>query len=447
MVKKAKDEASPKIVTLDKPKLELLIDKLNEEYAVVLRGSQVLVMRHWTGEDDITRLAFLTTHDFGTLIAHTRIWNAEMNKMMPVAPLWLQSDRRKQYEDIYFKPCDKEYKTRYNLWQGYGIEAEQGGDFSLFLQHIEKNICQENESHYNWIIDWIADLVQKPWRKPGTAIILRGEMGVGKGAFAKHIGKLFGVHYIPILHGGQLTGRFNHHLADKVFVFVDESGWSQDKYGAGILRGMITESHIAIEMKGKDTVTLENFSRFVIAANNDWVVPASMQDERRMACFNVGNGNKQDAKFFSDMQAQLDNGGYKALLHFLLHHEYDDTTVRIIPQTTALKEQKLFSMPPELKWWLNCIEDGKIGEFFISDDNDNDIETEKLYSHYVEFCQILNCTPVAPSELPQKLSKYIKLEKKRKGTLSNRKAFYTIPRLILLQQLFEQELGQKYGFE
>lgn len=441
-----KDSIKPKIIAIDRPALDILIDKINKEYAVVLRGSQVLVMRHWSGEDDITRLAFLSTKDFHTLIANTKIFSAKLDKMIPVSPLWLSSDKRKQYEDIYFRPCDKEYKTRYNLWQGFGIEEKAGGNFQLFLDHILNNICQGNESYYNWIIDWLADLIQKPWRKPGTAIILKGEMGVGKGAFAKHIGKLFGVHYIPILHGGQLTGRFNHHLADKVFVFVDESGWSQDKYGAGILRGLITESHIAIEMKGKDTVTLENFSRFVIAANNDWVVPTSMQDERRMACFNVGNGNKQDSKFFADMQAQMGDGGYEALLHFLKNHKYEDDTVRTIPQTEALKEQKLYSMPTELKWWLNCIEEGKIGDFIIHDDVNNDMETTKFYTHYVEFCQILKSIPIAQNELPKKLAKYIKLEKIRKITLTGRQHFYSIHGLLYLRQVFEQELGQKYDF-
>lgn len=445
--KPSKEPAQPKIVALDSDKLSKLIDKINDEYAVVLRGSQVLVMRHWIGEDGITRLAFLSTKDFCTLIASTKIWNAKQEKFLPVAPMWLQSDRRKQYEDIYFKPCDKEYKTRYNLWQGYGVKSKAGSGYEKLLDHIFRNICTSNESYYNWVIDWLADLVQCPWQKPGTAIILQGEMGVGKGAFAKHIGKLFGVHYIPILHGGQLTGRFNHHLADKVFVFVDESGWSQDKYGAGILRGLITESHIAIEMKGKDTVTLENFSRFVIAANNDWVVPASMQDERRMACFTVGNDNKQDTKFFASMQADLDKGGYEALLHFLLNHKYEKDAVRTIPQTTALKQQKLYSMPTELKWWLNCIEEGRIGAFNISDDNTNDIETDKFYIQYVEFCQMLKTIPEAPSELPQKLRKYIDLKKIRKGTSIDRKYFYNVPGLRLLRQIFENELGQSYHFD
>lgn len=436
----------PRLVALDKPTLEALIDQLNEEYAVVLRGSQVLVMRHWDGEDGISRLAFLSTKDFFTLTAHIRIWNAKLEKFLAVAPLWLQSDRRKQYEDIYFRPLDREYRTRYNLWQGYGITPKAGNGYETFLDHIFRNICGSNEIYYNWIIDWLADLVQKPYRKPGTAVVLQGEMGVGKGAFAKHVGKLFGKHFIPILHGGQLIGRFNHHLADKVFVFVDESGWSQDKYGAGIIRGMITESHIAIEMKGKDTITLESFNRFVIAANDEWVVPASMQDERRFACFKMGNDNKQDKPYFAKMQAELENGGYEALLDFLLKHKYEDETVRTIPQTDALKEQKLYSMTPEMKFWLNCLEEGSIGTFYLHDEIINSIETTKLYENYIEFCQNIKVIPCSPSELPKKLSKYVDFNKHRKGTLINRQHFYDLAGLVELRGKFELGLGHKYGF-
>lgn len=436
----------PRLVALDKPTLDALIEQFNEEYAVILHGSKVLIMRQWVGEDNVSQLRFLTVKDFFTLTAYIKIWNAKTERFLPVAPIWLQSDRRRQYDDIYFRPLDKEYKTRYNLWHGYGVLPKQGGKFDTYLDHIFRNICQSNESYYNWIIDWLADLIQKPYRKPGTAIVLRGEMGTGKGAFAKHLGKLFAKHYLPILHGGQLTGRFNHHLSDKVFVFVDESGWSHDKYGAGILRGMITESHIAIEMKGKDTITLENYSRFVIAANDQWVVPASMQDERRFACFDMGNENKQDKAFFAKIDNEMNNGGYEALLHFLMNHQYDEAVTRTIPQTEALKDQKLHSMPLEVQWWLNCIEDGRIGDFDLEDNEPSEIETDRFYKAYYEFCHILRQNPVNNNALPKMLKNYVDLKKQRKRTLIKREHFYFLPSVVELRQKFSEFLGQKYEF-
>ena len=428
--------------SLDRNKLFEFIEAINEEYALVLRGSQVLIMRYWTGEDNVSRLTFLSVKDFQTLLANQQIWSDADKKFLPVAPLWLKSPMRAQYEDVYFKPCDKEYKLRYNLWRGFAVLPDNSkGQHDLFLKHIEENICSGNEEHYNWVIDWLAHLIQKPYQKPGTAIVLRGEMGTGKGFFANAVGKLFGQHYIPILHGGQLTSRFNSHLADKVLVFVDESGWSQDKYGAGIIRGMITEPYIAIEMKGKDVITMENYGHFIIAANSEWAVPTSMQDERRWAVFDVGSEHKGDKKYFAAISKQLENGGYESLLYFLQHHKYDEITARTIPQTEALMAQKIRSMPDEVTWWHECLMYGEIGDFQLNDDNNNFMPCKTFYSIYLKWCENMRRQPLADNILPKNLRNFVSLDRKLKYTMEGREWNYHILPLTDLRMQFEKQLG------
>lgn len=424
--------------------LEKYIEALNQEYALVLRGSQVLIMRYWLGEEGISRLTFLSINDFYTLLANHQIKMGD--KYVPISKLWIKSKNRAQFEDVYFRPCDKKYKTRYNLWRGFAVIPKSGCKHDLFLKHIEENICQGNIELYNWLIDWMADLIQKPHRKPGTAIVLRGEMGTGKGQFAKHIGKLFGQHFIPILHGSQLTNRFNSHLADKVFVFVDESGWSHDKHGAGIIRGMITESHLAIEMKGKDIITMENYGHFVIAANSEWVVPASMHDERRFAVFTMGEAHRNDTAYFKAITEQMENGGYETLLYFLQNHQYDDSTIRTIPHTDALMEQKLRSMQDEAAWWHECLVYAKIGDYPLLDDNSNYLKCHELYNNYRTWCDKLKRIPLTDNTLPKNLKKMINLQRRRKSINGEQEWFYFLPALSVMRSDFDKHLGHKINW-
>ena len=43
-------------------------------------------------------------------------------------------------------------------------------------------------------------------------------------------------------------------MRDKLVVYADEAFWAGDKKAEGVLKAMITEDTIQIEMKGKDVV-------------------------------------------------------------------------------------------------------------------------------------------------------------------------------------------------
>ncbi len=436
------------VIAYDKNELSEFINAINDEYALVLRGSQVLVMRYWMGEDNISRLTFLSVKDFHTLLANRQIWNRKEEKYFALSTLWLKSKERAHYEDVYFRPCDRKYERRYNLWRGFAFQPKPEGSHDLFLKHIEENICSGNIDHYNWVIDWLAHLIQKPYDKAGTALVLRGEMGTGKGKFARSIGKLFGQHFIPILSRSQLTGRFNSHLADKVLVFVDESGWSHDRNDTGIIQAMITEPSLTIEMKGKDAIEMENYSHFIMAANKAWVVPASGHDERRFAVFDVSSLHRGDKVYFKAIEDQLENGGYESLLHFLLNHKYDEISARTIPDTEALMEQKIRSMSDEFTWWHECLMYGEVGDFQLEDDESNWLPCKTLYVHYQKWCDGMRREPLAANILPKNLKNAVELIRTQRTSMDMRREYhYRLPRLSLMREQFDICLGHKNDWE
>jgi hypothetical protein len=434
------------------PTLAQALDRLNEQYAIILRGSQVLVMRHWMGEDGNTKLIFLSKNDF-LLIQENNIVYIEDDKgdtkQLKIGKAWLEWKERQEFEEIYFEPNGKHYQKRYNLWRGFVFTPDATkGKFDLFLAHIKDNICQRNEEYYAWVMAWIADLFQRPARKLGTALVLRGEMGIGKGVFASSIGALLGIHYMAVTQASQLTGKFNAHLADKILMFVDEGWWSDERQGEGILRNLITEHQITIEMKGKDAIMLPNYTRFIVAANEMWVVPLGMGDERRFAIMDVGAEQQRNTVYFDAIKDQLKNGGYEALLHYFLNYEYSESLPQNVIKTPGMLENKIYSMNQEVKWWFECLRRESIGDIELKLTQVNDISCDDFYKHYQIWCDHMKLRPCTANILPKILRKaVINFNRKRITDYADRKYYYMMQTLNDMRRYFEDFIGHEIDWE
>src|SRR5262249_14851223 len=143
-------------------------------------------------------------------------------------------------------------------------------------------------------------------------------------------------------------------------LFVDEAYWPGDKQAEGRLKCMITDPDLTVEPKGIDVMKVLNALKIIIVSNEEWVVPAGI-DERRFAAFNVSEAHKQDRKYFAPLYAEIESGGVAAMMHDLLAmnlkgwHPRND-----VPQTRALQEQKLHSLSPENHWWLGLLQTGEL---------------------------------------------------------------------------------------
>ena len=444
---KKKRSVKPKLSVVGKLGLDALLAKMNEEYAVILRGSQVFIMRHWLGEDKKSKIIFLSKRDFLIYQENNKLFTVDAQgdkDAISVAPAWMQWSRRKTYEEVYFEPRGIISSKRYNLWQDFAFKPKEGAKFDLFITHIKNNICNGNETYFTWVMAWLADMFQSPAQKPGTALILRGGMGVGKGVFGHHIGRLFGIHYMSITQPSQLTGKFNGHMMDKILMFVDEGWWSDDR-PVGVLNALITEPEIAVEMKGKDAIYIPNFTRFIFSANADRIVQTGLKDERRMTILDVGNNSQQDKAYFIAIEDQLKAGGYEALLQYLLTYKYDKTLPRTILQTQALAEHRLYSMSAEMTWWQQCLFREAINDDYRLNNEvptNNDIECDKFFDAYLDYCNSMKIKPLPLNILPKRMKPFLDFNKEQKVLNGgHKKWFYRLQAISDLKRKFEEALG------
>ena len=364
--------------------------EMNERYAVIENfGGKCRVVEELT--DPILDRSRLTNTSFGDFK------NAHMNravevgadkdgnpKFMPLGDWWLKHTDRRQFKRVVFVP-NREVADAYNLWRGFSCEARPG-KWNKLEDHIRENICGGNDDLFQYLLGWMARMIQRPGEPGQTAVVLRGEQGTGKSFLAKQLGALLGRHYMQVGNSSQLVGNFNAHLRDCVFLFADEAFYAGDKKHEGVLKMIVTEDTMAIESKGVDIETATNCLHLMMASNHEWVVPAHSRNERRFLVLDVGDAHTRDTEYFGAIQAQMDNGGREGLLYSMLNTDLSGYDVRNVPRTKALEEQQMQSFDTEEEWWYTKLCSGQM----LNDDPGSVpwpqvLLTKSLFDDYLEY--------------------------------------------------------------
>ena len=338
--------------------------RLNEDYAVV--GNWGGKCRILTEKDDViggvrrSLVNFLSFQDFINF-HRNKLVDCGTNRKdervrVPAGNWWVNHPNRREYKTVIFAP-GHDVDGAYNLWKGFAFDSRPG-DCSLYLEHVKENVCRGDVETHDYLMNWMALAVQRPAQPGHSAIVLRGRQGTGKGMFAKGFGALFGRHFLHVRDSNHLFGQFNAHLRDCLILFGDEAFATGNSKHESLLKSLITEETVMCEAKGVDAEPSQNFIHLIMASNAEWVVPAD-GDDRRFLVLDVGEKKMQDADYFGKMARQLRAGGYEALLYALMSRDVSGFNVRQIPQTEALKDQKIRSLSEEEEWWYAKLRDGR----------------------------------------------------------------------------------------
>jgi hypothetical protein len=368
----------------EKPLLEAVAE-LNRKHFVVWTGGQGIVAT-LTKDESLNRelLVFSQRRDIilfyenrHYLVGHTKkgeeVWKS-------LGEAWLKHRNRLTFNRIALIPRGPVPPGTFNLWRGFGVKPKPG-KWSLIRQYLLEVICAGNESDFQWLLRWIARAVQHPEDRAETAVVLRGKKGAGKGTFGRILHLLFCHHSLQISSATHFTGRFNGHLVDVLFLFVDEAFWAGDKVGEAQLKRLVTEPTIAIEPKFVNLFQTPNRLKILMAANADWVVPAT-PDERRYFVLDVAEDNRDNGQYFDKLYQAINGAELPALLDYLLKLDISDFDHRRPPHTAALNQQKLVGDDSLGKFWLDCL---TLGEIVGTDGGvwPEDVVKQTLHDAYV----------------------------------------------------------------
>jgi hypothetical protein len=343
------------------------LEHMNERYCVVQVAGKVRVLafeeRSGSGLGKRYAPVFYTFVDFRNLLCNQTVRVGDAT--VPLAQWWLRHPRRREYRGLVFHPgAPAVVDGCLNLWRRWGVEPRPG-EWGRMRHHIEEVLAGGDAALAEYIIKWTAWAFQHPGEVPEVALVFKGGKGAGKGIFGRALCEIFGQHGIQISSTIHLAGRFNAHLADCAMLFADEAYWPGDKSAEGTLKRLITEPRLFIERKGIDGFEVENCIHLVMASNDEWVVPASI-DERRFVVSRVSDHRRGDAAYFAELVKELREGGLAAMLHDLLATDLGSWHPRQIVKTAALREQQQHSLSGEDEWWLGLLQEGVLPRHEIS---------------------------------------------------------------------------------
>lgn len=354
-------EVSKREIKLAKEEVEFELGKgpskkvarLNKKHAVARVKSKTVILDFHA---DAT-VTYGSVHDLHAYYENDRV--PTENATEPVSKHWMRAKHRRTYPNgIVFAP-NEEVEGAYNLWQGFSVDPAAGKSCALFLAHLFEVICDKNDELYEYSLNYLAHMIQKPEEKPGVAYVVKGKKGAGKDTIAEYFGRIITRHYITIANKDQMVGKFNAHQEKCLLLHVQEGFWAGDKRDEGALKYLITSENAMIEPKGMNAFPVKSVLRIFISSNEKWVVPAT-EDERRFFVLNVSNKRLGDHKYFERIRHERDNGGAEALLDLLQKRDLSDFQIRKVPNTIGLAEQKVQGLKNVERWWYGVLQHGSI---------------------------------------------------------------------------------------
>jgi hypothetical protein len=320
-----------------------VVEQMNAKYAIGPINGKVRVL--WKGTNDGGLPQLSSVEDLRVL--HRNQMVAGHN---PV-DVWIGSSQRCDFDRIAFEP-DGAPPRVHNLFAGFATKPK-AGDCGRLLDHMHRVICGGDTALCEWLLDYLADIAQHPAQPKGTAIVMRGPQGAGKGQFAQYVRAVFAPYTSHLISPDLLIGRFNDHFSAKLIIYADEASWPGDRRGIGKLKGLITEQRILVERKNVPAFEISNYARLFISTNEDWACPADI-DDRRFVMLDIGGSKRDDREYWNALSAEREGGGPATLMAMLMRRHIA-RDLRTAPSTSALGEQKLLSLDPIGQFWRRLL--------------------------------------------------------------------------------------------
>jgi len=242
--------------------------------------------------------------------------------------IWHEDPDMLEYLDIDFQ-CDlnKVPKTTFNLFKGFNhfndLEIKDV-DLNPVFNHI-KSLVNYDESHFEYVLNWLAFKIQNPHKLPDTSLIFISEEGVGKDLFYTLLTQVFGEQYCGITDKlDKIVGNFNSLLGGKLLFCINETNPVESQSRIDNITNIITAKTVLIEAKYKNPVKCNNFCVFIFFSNNIFAFPVN-SGSRRPVIFQssdkylpINYGVEKSVKHFKNLDDTFNDRNFQyAFLRFL----------------------------------------------------------------------------------------------------------------------------------
>ena len=331
---------------------------LNSKYCSVMTQNKVVL--YHASVLDPNQWSYTAKRSFEDQYEGLLVEPKGASRPIPITKAWYRWRYQRRANDavLDIEGKFKDNPQVLNLWKGWSVRPN--GDTNLSWDYMETLIHQGlaagNDEHFEYILNWIAYMFQKPQILPEVALVFTGSKGTGKSTLGTALTHMVGAtHAIQVTSPDVFIGRFNAHLENKIMIFADEAISARNEVQNARLKAYITEDALVVEGKGLAARQVKNYYHLIIASNNPQPVLIS-PDERRYAIFKVSDVYRKDLDFFKKLHLQMQNGGYEKFMYDMLIRHLGDWAPRdTMPVTNPMIDQKVETMDPVDKWWYDVL--------------------------------------------------------------------------------------------
>ncbi|MFB6347852.1 DUF5906 domain-containing protein [Moraxella sp. ZJ142] len=252
--------------------------------------------------------------------------------------------------NIWFDPTDNHRpqvagELYTNSFKGLPLSAldishEQAKAESKPFLDLLLHLCNGNQEHANWVLNWLAIPLQKLGSKMNTGLIFHGKtQGAGKSLFfVSLMRKIYG-EYCKTLGQSQLDNQYNDWADGTLYVTFEEIFAGNDRYqNVQMVKHLITGEEIYINRKFISGYTQANFANCVFLSND--MMPLAIEpDDRRM--FVISPKSKcprHISQAVSDALADPTLTKVRAFLQYLLTKDLGEQNAKDDALMTEYKE-------------------------------------------------------------------------------------------------------------
>lgn len=344
--------------------------ELNVRHTIALLGGVVRVLT--TSLEQVPATGIVAPKTTPTTPSGMELYYANRTKLVPVpgkpeetkvVPLWQWWTRHPlsaRAEGVVFAPEREVEPGVFNLWHGFAVPPVEG-DCQPFLDFVRRRMANRRDDVYEYILNWLALTVQRPWEPVGTALVLYSRMtGTGKNAFVDlSLGLILGHSFLYVTAEKHLFGQFSGHLATTIALHLGEAATADSVEAEGLMKALVTDRTRMSERKGIDGVSVANCLHVLMSSNQDWILRVAPED-RRYCVVDVCE-ERMSKEEYDSLRKHMLSGGAAALHAFLAARDISKfDVVRDRPDSVAGRNQKAHSVTGLDAAWFECLQSGEL---------------------------------------------------------------------------------------
>lgn len=282
---------------------------------------------------------------------------------------WAADTGHRRYDSMDFLPppmvCRDDIYNTFSGLRAASLPAVVGErDMSPILD-LMYDLCDRDEASRQYILRFMAHLVQMPGILPGTGIIMKSKQGRGKntlwGTFFAH--KVLGEDlYHSSANPDHFFGRFANGMVNKLLTNFNEVEANHTNKIMGLVKEAITEPFLNYEKKGLDVVKVHNFARQVWFSNEIMPIKIS-SDDRRWVAVQASDqmpeiGSREHSEYFKRIHTWIsDDGNVRAFYDKLLTMDLSNWDAeRDRPRTSFYSGLQQLSLDRVDRWLVKAVE-------------------------------------------------------------------------------------------